>query len=126
MQDLNVLEKDLKESFVRSSGPGGQNVNKVSTCVLLQYIPMDIQVKCQSERSQYLNRLKALELLLDKIEDQKIKEELKRIQDAHKRKRQNSQRPANIKEKILKSKKYQSEKKIRRQKIKTHSFEQLG
>ena len=60
MAILGVAKNDIREIFARSSGPGGQNVNKVASCVILQHIPTGIQVKCQKERSQYLNRLGAL------------------------------------------------------------------
>jgi len=65
---LGVLESDLEESFVRSGGNGGQNVNKVSTCVMLRHLPTGLQVKCQTTRSQGQNRLLAREMLLAKLE----------------------------------------------------------
>src|SRR6478672_1669262 len=68
MASLGVQETDLDETFVRSGGHGGQNVNKTSTCVQLVHRPTGIQVKCQSTRQQGLNRFIARRLLLDKIE----------------------------------------------------------
>jgi protein subunit release factor B len=68
MSALHVAEADLEETFVRSSGPGGQNVNKTATCVLLVHRPTGLQVKCQTTRQQGQNRLLARELLLDKLE----------------------------------------------------------
>jgi peptide chain release factor len=95
MRELNVKEDDLEERFIRSSGPGGQKVNKSSTCVFLRHIPTDTTVKYQKERSQALNRFFARRTLLEQIElKQKgyIKEDKKRIdkikgQNRKKRKR---------------------------------------
>src|SRR4051794_27005020 len=68
MASLGVRETDIEESFVRSGGHGGQNVNKVATCVMLLHRPSGVQVKCQETRQQGLNRFLARKLLLDKIE----------------------------------------------------------
>jgi len=68
MEALGVREADIEESFVRSGGHGGQNVNKTSTCVQLLHQPTGVQVKCQSTRQQGLNRFIARRVLLDKIE----------------------------------------------------------
>jgi len=68
MAALGVREADIEESFVRSGGHGGQNVNKVSSCVMLLHRPTGLQVKCQETRQQGLNRFLARRLLLDKIE----------------------------------------------------------
>jgi len=68
MAALGLKETDLEETFVRSGGHGGQNVNKTSTCVLLLHRPTGLQVKCQTTRQQGLNRFIARRLLLDKIE----------------------------------------------------------
>ncbi|MDI6726825.1 MAG: peptide chain release factor-like protein [Smithellaceae bacterium] len=68
MARLGVMEKDLQETFIRSSGPGGQKVNKTSSCVQLVHLPTGISVKCQRERSQTLNRFLARRILLDQLE----------------------------------------------------------
>jgi protein subunit release factor B len=69
METLGIREEDLEERFVRSSGKGGQHVNKSSTCVQLLHRPSGIEVKCMGERSQSLNRFFARRLLLDRIEE---------------------------------------------------------
>lgn len=69
MDALGVLEEELVEKFVRSGGPGGQHLNKTSTCVYLKHIPTGIEVKCQESRSQPLNRFLARRLLAEKLEE---------------------------------------------------------
>src|ERR1700733_8742262 len=71
MAALGVREGDIEESFVKSGGHGGQNVNKLATCVMLLHRPTGLQVKCQATRQQGLNRFIARRLLLDKIEKQR-------------------------------------------------------
>ena len=117
MQELGVSENDFEESFVRSSGPGGQKVNKTSSCVHLVHIPTGLAVKCQRERSQTLNRHLARRLLLDKIElKQKgfIEEEREKIEKLRRQKRKRSRR---AKEKILTAKHQQAQKKELRYKV---------
>jgi peptide chain release factor len=117
MMELGVAENDFEESFVRSSGPGGQKVNKSSSCVYLVHIPTGLAVKCQKERSQSLNRFLARRLLLDKIELRQkgfiaeAKEKLEKIR------RQKRKRSKKAKEKILISKHLQAEKKNLRGKV---------
>lgn len=123
MHQLGVYEKDFKETFVRSSGPGGQNVNKTSTCVVLRHIPTGIQVKCQQERSQRLNRHKARWIILEKIDQQKRAEHLKFIQQREKQRRQRRKRTTALKEAILEQKHYRSTKKASRRKVDTRSVE---
>jgi peptide chain release factor len=67
MAELAVSEADLEERFVRSSGSGGQHVNKSSTCVYLKHRPTGLEVKCMTQRSQSLNRFLARRELLEKI-----------------------------------------------------------
>jgi protein subunit release factor B len=70
LQGLQIYEDDLEETFVRSSGPGGQHVNKTSTCVRLVHRPTGLSVKVQESRSQGLNRFLARRLLADRVEQQ--------------------------------------------------------
>lgn len=95
MLELNVKEEDIKERFIRSSGPGGQKANKTSTCVCLHHIPTDITVKYQKGRSQSLNRFLARRTLLDKIERKQkgfVKEEKKWIEKIRNQKRKRKKR----------------------------------
>jgi protein subunit release factor B len=111
MQKLGIREQDLLEKFVRSGGKGGQRLNKTSTCVYLRHMPTGIEVKCQEERSQVLNRFLARRILANKIERMilgKRSEEQKRIAKIRKQKRRRSRRS---KEKILKAKRERAEKK---------------
>lgn len=68
MESLDILEKDIAEKFIRSSGKGGQKVNKTATCVYLKHLPTGIEVKCMKDRSQSINRFLARRLLAEKVE----------------------------------------------------------
>ena len=114
MERLGLREEDLEESFVRSGGPGGQNVNKVATCVLLRHGPSGLEVKVQRERSQALNRFLARRILIEKLESQRfgrLSEERRRIEKIRRQKRRRSRR---AKEKMLKVKRLHSMKKLAR------------
>ncbi len=114
MTALGVSEADIEESFVRSGGHGGQNVNKTSTCVMLMHRPTGLQVKCQETRQQGLNRYIARRLLLDKIEERKngfVAAQRAAIEKIRRQKRKRSRR---AKERILAGKSIQSAKKASR------------
>jgi len=114
MTHLGVSEDELRETFVRSSGPGGQKVNKTSSCVQLLHIPTGLSVKCQQERSQLLNRFLARRLLLDRIERlQRGRVEAEKMR-SEKIRRQKRKRSKRSKEKILQDKHHQAEKKVQR------------
>ncbi|HNQ02758.1 MAG TPA: peptide chain release factor-like protein [Syntrophales bacterium] len=117
MARLGVAESDLRETFVRSSGPGGQKVNKTSTCVQLVHVPTGLTVKCQRERSQAMNRFLARRLLLDRIERLQrgvVEAERERVEKIRRQKRKRSKR---AREKMLEAKRRHSEKKGLRAKI---------
>ena len=111
MAALGVTEADLEESFVRSSGHGGQNVNKTSTCVLLRHRPTGIQVRCQESRQQGQNRERARHLLLDKIEAQRQRAAAAQRAEAERLRRQKRGRSRGAKLRILADKSRQSAKK---------------
>jgi len=111
---LGVREADIKENFIRSSGPGGQHVNKTSTCVHLKHLPTGIEVKCQDERSQGLNRYIARKRLLEKIDSfilGKASFEQQRIEKIRRQKRKRSKR---AKLKVLEAKRRHAQKKLLR------------
>jgi peptide chain release factor len=117
MQRLGVREADLEETFARSAGPGGQNVNKVSTAVTLRHRPSAISVTVQDSRSQAQNRKLARERLLDAVDQAKEKARTAKIAEREKARRQKSPRPASLKQKILEAKRQRSEIKRQRAKI---------
>jgi protein subunit release factor B len=111
MEKLGIFEKDIVEKFVRSSGKGGQKVNKTSTCVYLKHIPTNIEVKCQEERSQAINRFLARRILTDKIEALVLKKKSEEQQKIEKIRRQKRKRSKRAKMKMLDDKKKHSQKK---------------
>jgi protein subunit release factor B len=117
MARLGVAEEDFEESFVRSSGPGGQNVNKVATCVVLRHRPSGLEVRCQRERSQALNRFLARRMLLRRLEADRLgrlSEEAQRVAKIRRQKRRRSRR---AKEKLLRDKRHRAEKKSLRRPV---------
>ena len=111
MLALNIREHDIEEKFILSSGKGGQNVNKVSTAVYIKHKPSGIEVKCQSQRSQVLNRFLARKRLTDKIEEVIKGRQSERKKKIAKIKRQKRKRSKRAKEKLLEYKKIRSKKK---------------
>lgn len=122
MQKLGLLEKDIIERFIRSGGKGGQKLNKTSTCVYLKHIPTGIEVKCQKERYQSVNRFLARRILVDKMESMVMGKESAKQQEIEKKRRQKRKRSKRAKEKMLALKKIQSEKKKLRAPVKDNSI----
>ena len=92
MEGLGIRECDLEETFIRGSGPGGQNVNKVATCVRLRHAPSGVEVKCGKERSQLLNRFFARRQLCDAIEGKLDPKNSQRVLAAEKIRKQKARR----------------------------------
>lgn len=111
MKRLGVSEADFDEHFVRSSGAGGQKVNKSSTCVVLKHKPTGIEVKCQIERSQALNRFLARRILVEKLERQILGAKSDAERRAWKIRKQKQKRSRRAKEKMLADKRHRAEKK---------------
>ena len=123
MQALGVREQDIEEQFVRSSGAGGQKVNKTSSCVVLHHRPTGIRVKCQQERSQALNRFLARRILLDKIETKLKGAESAEQQEIAKIRRQKRRRSRRAKQKLLADKRHQADKKSSRAGIRAEHYD---
>ena len=117
MEALGIREEEIEESFIRSGGKGGQHLNKTSTCVQLKHLPTGIEVKCQQERSQALNRYRAREILVKKIDDLIRGRESAEQQRIEKIRRQKRKRTKRSKEKMLADKRVTSEKKKLRSQV---------
>ncbi len=101
LAELGIREEDLREQFVTSQGKGGQNVNKVATCVVLVHVPSGTALKCQESRSQGLNRYLARKLLADKIETARLGVESRRQQEAERIRRQKRRRSRRARNRML-------------------------
>lgn len=115
MLKWGIFEKDIEEHFIRSGGKGGQNVNKVNTCVYLKHLPSNIEVKCQETRSQIDNRFLARRILCEKIEHRVLGQKSAEARERNKIRKQKKKRSKRAKEKMLQDKKSRSERKQLRQ-----------
>jgi protein subunit release factor B len=114
---LGVREEDLEEQFVTSQGKGGQNVNKVATCVVLVHAPSGIRIKCQKARTQGHNRYLARAMLADAIERERLGKASKQIQEIEKIRRQKRRRSRRAKNRILADKHARSGVKANRERV---------
>ncbi len=114
MRLLGIRDRDLEEKCVRSSGHGGQNINKTSTCVFLRHRPSGVSVKCQEERSRALNRFLARRRLVERMEAIRLGRLSAERQRMEKIRRQKRRRSRRAKAKMLDEKRMHSEKKMLR------------
>jgi len=117
LRALGIQDEDLDETFVHSGGKGGQNVNKVATCVVLVHRPTGTAVKCQRERSQGQNRIVARQILADKIENERLGRASARAQEAARVRRQKRRRSRRAKEKMLAAKHHRADTKATRSRV---------
>jgi len=118
LKKLGVQDSDLIEEFIKGSGPGGQKINKTSSCVQLTYIKKSWVFKCQQSRSREQNRFFARRQLLEKLEQEILGKESEKAKRIHKIKAQKRKRSKRAKEKVLKAKRERSDLKKLRQKPK--------
>ena len=104
LRALGIREEDLQEEFIRGSGPGGQKVNKTSSTVVLRHLPSGVEVRCQRERSQVMNRQWARMELCDRLEEIRRTEKLQAQNEREKIRRQTRPKPYGLKQRILQSK----------------------
>jgi protein subunit release factor B len=105
MKKLRIREEDIQEDFIRGSGPGGQKVNKTSSTVMLRHLPSGVEIRCQRDRSQVMNRHWARMELCDRLESILNEARMAAQNEREKTRRQNRPRPRGLKRRILETKK---------------------
>ena len=118
LKKLGIREDDLEEEFIHGSGPGGQKVNKTSSTVVLRHVPTGLEVRCQKERSQVMNRHWARVELCERLEKALSDARLAVQNEKEKERRQNRPKPRGLKRKILKEKRERGEVKRGRGRVK--------
>jgi len=115
MRRAKVYERDLLERFIRGSGPGGQKINKTSSCVQLKHITTGIEVKCQESRSLMANRIQARNLICSILEDRERKRKDRRRSELEKIRRKN-RKPSKRQKKlnVINKRKHGIKKRMRR------------
>ena len=111
MEKLGISDETLIERFILGSGTGGQKINKTNSCVYLKHIPSGVEVKCQQNRSQEMNRFTARRILCEKLEEILYKEKSSKQQEFEKIRRQKKRRSRRSKEKMLDDKSHHAQKK---------------
>ena len=114
---LGIAEEDLEERFILGSGKGGQKMNKTASCVYLKHLPSGIEVKCQQERSQAMNRFFARRELCEQLAGRIEGEKSRRRQEQEKTRRQKRRRSRRARNQMLDDKRKQGEKKERRRQV---------
>ena len=109
MKTITALnDAELEEVFSRAGGPGGQNVNKVSTRVTLRHLPTNISVTVQDSRSQTMNRQLARERLLAALQQRQREAEAAALHEREQNRRRNAKRPRGVKERMVADKRRRS------------------
>ena len=114
---LGLRPEEFEEVFSRSSGPGGQHINKVSTAITLVHLPSGMSLTVQDTRSQYRNRQLAMHRLVMLIDQKRKREKTERRSESELKRRQNSRRPRSLRREIRKSKESRAEIKRTRAKV---------